>query len=50
MVAYARKTYQESEADAHLSAIYFDEDEGNHAFPPGVRASAYRWLDGYLKT
>jgi len=48
MVARAREQYARLKATDKLSAIYFDEDGGNHAFPPHVRQQAYEWLDQQL--
>jgi len=50
MEAEARKNYSKMAASANLRAIYFDENGGNHDFPPNVRAESYRWLDHYLKS
>ncbi len=48
MEAHARDRYSELGESAKLKVIYFDEDGGNHAFPPGVRLQAYRWLQQHL--
>lgn len=44
MEAHARKRYAKLGASSDLRVIYFDEDGGNHAFPPHVRAQTYEWL------
>jgi dienelactone hydrolase len=49
MESRARKSYSSLGASANLRAIYFDEDGGNHDFPPSVRREAYLWLDRTLK-
>jgi dienelactone hydrolase len=46
---YARKRYHQLSASENLKTIYFDEAGGNHAFPPGIKKQAYKWLDSYLK-
>ena len=50
MEAAARKRYTRMEASANLKAIYFDENGGNHDFPPHVRKESYDWMDNYLKS
>jgi dienelactone hydrolase len=49
LAAEAGKYYHALQADSSLKTIYFDENGGNHAFPPGIREKAYRWIDSYLK-
>jgi dienelactone hydrolase len=49
MVRYAQPNYLHYQAGDNLKAIYFDEDGGNHAFPPKVKEQAYQWLDAKLK-
>lgn len=49
MVHYAQQNYTAHKASGALDAIYFDEEGGNHAFPPKVKEQAYQWLDKYLK-
>lgn len=44
MEAHARECYAKLGASSNLTVIYFDEDGGNHAFPPHVRAQTYEWL------
>lgn len=34
--------------DSPFKAIYFDEEGGNHALPPGVKREVYAWLDRQL--
>lgn len=46
---YAKKRYKKLEAESALKTIYFDENDGDHAFPPGVKREAYEWIDKYLK-
>jgi len=46
----ARKYYKAVSADSHLKTIYFDENSGEHAFPPKVKEEVYSWLDSYLKS
>lgn len=48
MEAHARERYSKLGASAELKVIYFDEDGGNHAFPPQVRQQAYQWLGQHL--
>jgi dienelactone hydrolase len=47
--AEARRYYKERDADADLKTIYFDEEGGNHAFPPATKKMVYEWIDSYLK-
>ena len=49
MESRARKNYSSRGDSANLRAIYFDEDGGNHDFPPNVRRETYQWLDRTLK-
>jgi dienelactone hydrolase len=49
MEAHARERYSKMGVSPALKVIYFDEDGGNHDFPPHVRQEAYDWLDRYLK-
>ena len=49
IVAHARPAYAAQGAEDHLRAIYFEEGNGQHAMPPGVKEQVYAWLDGYLK-
>lgn len=49
MEAQAGKRYVDLGASANLSTIYFDEDGGNHDFPPTIRRQAYEWIDTCLK-
>ncbi len=49
MATYARTAYAEHEVPDHLRTIIFEEGNGQHAFPPGVKEQAYQWLDKYLK-
>ena len=49
MEAHARKFYERDSASRNLQAIYFDENGGNHDFPPLVREQTYAWLDQNLK-
>jgi len=46
---YARQRYRELNASENLVVIYFDENGGNHAFPPKVKEQVYQWLDSHLK-
>jgi dienelactone hydrolase len=48
LVAHAQKSYDRLGATSNLRAIYFDENGGNHDFPPNVRRNAYDWLDRQL--
>lgn len=50
LIRYAQPNYQKHRASQNLKAIYFDEQGGNHAFPPGVKEQAYQWLDSRLMT
>jgi dienelactone hydrolase len=50
IIRYAQPNYASHQANSNLKAIYFDEDGGNHAFPPMVKEQAYQWLDSRLKT
>ena len=45
---HARDRYVELSASDALKVIYFEENGGNHAFPPQVKEEAYRWLDNQL--
>ncbi len=49
MEAHARRAYLRMAAPSELNVVYFDEDGGNHAFPPGVKHQAFQWLDTQLK-
>jgi dienelactone hydrolase len=49
MEAHARKTYLRIGASDNLKVIYFDENGGNHDFPPHVREQSYKWIDQHLK-
>jgi hypothetical protein len=46
--ARARKTYQGLGASDNLQLIYFDENGGNHDFPPKVREQTYKGIDQQL--
>ncbi len=46
---YARRRYSAVDADKKFVAIYFEENNGYHSFPSGVKQEVYQWLDGYLK-
>lgn len=46
---YVRQRYSQLNASDNLKVIYFDENGGNHDFPPKVKQQAYLWLDSYLK-
>ena len=37
IVAYAKAAYKQEAASDHLQAIIFEEGNGQHAFPPGVK-------------
>lgn len=50
LVAEATPRYRAARAPTALRAIYFDENGGNHDFPPGVRSEAYAWLETQLRT
>jgi len=45
----ARRYYKAVNADKNLKIIYFDENGGEHSFPPKVKEEVYSWLDSYLK-
>ena len=45
----AKKYYKAVNAENNLKTIYFDENGGQHAFPPNVKIEAYNWLDSFLK-
>ena len=47
--AHARTFYERDSASQNLQTIYFDENGGNHDFPPNVREQTYAWLDQNLK-
>ncbi len=49
LVADAAPRYRAAGAPDALRALYFDENGGNHDFPPGVRREAYAWLEAQLK-
>ena len=49
LVADAAPRYRAAGAPEALRALYFDENGGNHDFPPGVRREAYAWLEAQLK-
>lgn len=49
MEAHARRRYRELNADHALRVEYFDDQGGDHAFPPRVREVAYAWLDSTLR-
>jgi hypothetical protein len=49
MEAHARKTYLQYHVGDNLKVIYFDENDGNHDFPPQVREQSYKWVDRHLK-
>lgn len=49
LVAEARKYYKVAKADNNLKIVYFDENEGRHAFPPKIKEEVYHWLDMQLK-
>ena len=48
--AHARHRYDALGASEALQVIYFDEKGGDHAFPPGVKAQVYDWLDNQLSS
>lgn len=48
MEAKARRAYGDG-PDSPFKAIYFDEEGGNHALPPGVKREVYAWLDRQLE-
>lgn len=43
------KKYNSQKSGKNLKVIYFDEDNGRHAFPPKVKDEVYAWIDSYLK-
>lgn len=47
--AEAGRYYKAKKAEHHFKTIYFDENVGNHSFPPLVKEQVYEWLDKYLK-
>jgi hypothetical protein len=49
MVAHAQQDYARLGVPGNLSAIYFDEAGGDHAFPPHVRDQAYDWLEHHME-
>jgi dienelactone hydrolase len=49
MVKAASDCYEANGSRDKLKALYFDEDGGNHDFPPGIREQAYLWLDEFVK-
>jgi dienelactone hydrolase len=49
LVADAAPRYRARGAPDALRALYFDENGGNHDFPPGVRRDAYAWLETQLQ-
>jgi dienelactone hydrolase len=44
----ARRYYRSAHAEHNLRAEYFTEGGGAHAFPLGMQAVAFRWLDRVL--
>ena len=46
MEAKARAAYGPGPA---FEVLYFDENGGDHAMPPGVKTAIYDWLDRWLK-
>jgi len=46
---HVRKFFECDSASRNLQAIYFDENGGNHDFPPIVREQTYAWLDQNLQ-
>jgi hypothetical protein len=49
MESRARKVYTQRESSENLMFIYFEEDGGNHSFPPHVRQEAYDLIGHHLK-
>ena len=49
MEGHARRQYAQEDASSHMRVIYFDENGGDHAFPPGGKRQAYDGLDQNLK-
>ncbi len=46
--ARARRAYGDG-PNSPLTVIYFDENGGDHALPPGVKQAVYAWLEEQLK-
>jgi dienelactone hydrolase len=46
---HARQRYRELNVSENLRVIYFEENNGYHSFPPGVKQQVYQWLDSHLK-
>ena len=49
IVDYVKPAYHSTGYPENIAAIYFEEANGQHAFPPGVKRQAYEWLDRFLK-
>ena len=48
MATVAAERYRGEGKGKNFRVIFFDEDGGNHDFPPTVRREAYTWLASYL--
>ena len=46
---YIRPVYNDLGAGDEFEVLFFDEQGGRHAFPPGVKRTVYGWIDRHLK-
>ncbi|WP_157491180.1 S9 family peptidase [Flammeovirga sp. SJP92] len=48
MVAQAKTTNSEKGVENNIEVIYFDENNGQHSFPPKVKEEVFNWIDNKI--